>query len=200
ARHLPMMRVVPAESSFDGQSRRHHRPVDVERDALQPQPLDDLGDQFAVERMQRRSHLTHAPAQPATERAVTRQDGEPTEALDHWITDEMTDMPQPARSDHQHREDQAHHRHRREVPARISSPQMASQPSRELDALQELTHQFQSRERGQSLAAESKREIPVDTGTQVSFSLSHSSWPFGRSEERLEHPLQTTPRGPIQAE
>jgi len=77
---------------------------------------------------------------------------------------------------------------------------MASQPLRELETLQELAYQLQSRERGQSLTAESQGEIAVDTGTQVSFSLSHGSWPFGWSEGRLEHPLQTTPRGTIQAE
>ena len=150
--------------------------------------------------MQRRSHLPHTTAQPTTEGTVARQDRESAEPMDDRVTDQMTDMPQPSRADHQHREHQAHHRDRREVSRRITSVQMAPQPLRELEALQELAHQLQSRERGQSVAGETQGEIPVDTGMQVSFSLSHGSWPFGWSEGRLEHPLQTTPQGPIQAE
>ena len=197
---LPMVGVVAAKGALDGQAGRHHGPVDIERDALQLQPTHHLGNQFPVERMQSRAHLAGAATQPTTEGAVARQDRESAEPVDHRIPDQMTDMPQSARSDHQHRHDQADDRHRREVSGRIVAVQIAPQAPRELDAVQELAHQFQSRERRQSPTAEAKGKIPVDTGTQVSFSLSHGSWPFGWSEERLEHRLQTTSRGPIQAE
>ena len=89
---------------------------------------------------------------------------------------------------------------RGKISRRITSVQMPPQALRESELTQELANQLDPRERRQPTTAEAQRKIPVDTSMQVSFSLSHDSWPFGWSEERLEHPLQTTPRGPIQAE
>jgi hypothetical protein len=77
---------------------------------------------------------------------------------------------------------------------------MATQTLRETDMSQKPAYQLKTGERSESRGGEPNDEIPVDTGSQVSFSLSHDSWPFGGSEVDFEHLLQTTPRGPIQAE
>jgi len=60
---------------------------------------------------------------------------------------------------------------------------MPSQALREAEVPKKLANELEPSERRQSVTAKAQRKIAVDTGTQVSFSLSHDSWPFGWGEE-----------------
>jgi hypothetical protein len=196
---LAMVGVEAAEGALDLKPGADHRAVGVHREPAQLQRAHRVRHQLGVERQQCSPHRRGAATEPAAQRPITGQHAQPGETRQHRIAGQVAHVLEPARADDQHRQHQPHHRHRRVVTGGVGALQVTAQAGGEVQAAQETPHQLQSAERGEAVGGEPQGQVSVDTGVQVSFSLSHDLWPLGWGGGRLRQSLLTTPRGPFQA-
>ena len=173
------MGIEAAERALHLQAGTDHGAIGVDREPLQVQGTHRGRDQLGIERQQCAAHSRRAARQPPAHGSIAGQDAESTEAGDHRIADQMTNVLHASCTNDQHRDQQSHHRHRRIVAGRILSLQVSAQPTGEAQPPQIPPHQLQSAERSEPARCETEGQIPVDTGVQVSFSLSHDLWPLG---------------------
>jgi hypothetical protein len=86
--------------------------------------------------------------------------------------------------DHEHGDEEADHRHRGVITARIASPEMTPEALGELDRVEELPEELQAGVRRQSILGEAEGQFGLDGSGQIAFSMSHRWCPFGSGKDR----------------
>src|SRR5690606_5430989 len=178
ARNLSAMRVVAALGSLDLKSRRHDRPVNVDRQGAQTEPRQHLCNHRGIERHQMLDTLHREALEPSARRSRRRPGLNSSETVQQWVGGEILQMLEPAAADHEQPDQHADHGDGTEVSTEACLAKRRPDQVVETDLSQVPIEQLQSRVRSELYVGELKSKIPVDTSMQFGFSSSHSQWPF----------------------
>ncbi len=145
--------------------------VDVEREPGQAQPREGVEHDLLVEPDERPERLVSEPAQPIGDRARRREPGEPTEAANERIADEILQMLHaPGPDVEQGEQQQAQPR-----PAVVAADLGArpSQPGQQAEAARIAAEQLEAAVRRELLGNELDGQISLDHPPQAAYAQAH---------------------------
>ena len=185
ARHLPVMRVEPAKGAFDLQPGRDHHAIDIDRDRAESERRHHARNHAGVQILQAANGRHRELLQPAADRAGGRQPAEPREPAEQRVVRHIRHMAQPAPADDQQTDQQPDHRDHPVVAPWGRAPEDLTDQRVKAGAPQIPREQFQPGIRRQRDVVELERQIAIDTGLQIEFSLSHAQRRFVVDSGRL---------------
>ena len=177
-RHLPVMRVEPAEGPLDLQPGRDHHAVDIDRPRAHAQRRQHARDHRRVDRLQPCDGRHREPLQPPTHRARRRHHLDLAEALEQRVILDEGEMPQPPAAHEQQPHQHPHHRHRPEVTPGGHPGHGVADRRIEAGRAQVAAEQLEPGIRGQRDVGELELHISIDSGSQIGSASSHVRWPF----------------------
>ncbi len=179
ARHLAAMWIVTSKRTLGLKAGRKDGAIDVDRQASEPQGSQGVADDFHHEGKQRTTNRRLAPRQPARKSPIARKHAQLDKALHDRIRRQVTYVTKSPGTDHQHRDEDTDQVYRRVVSARIVGLEASPKTRREVEPAKIQPEDLEATVRGQAIGRKSERQIPVDTSSQIGFSVSHWLWPFG---------------------
>jgi hypothetical protein len=175
---LAMMGIEPSECSFDLETSRDDRPIDIDGKRAKRHrgqyPADDLG----VEGHKSRNDPCCELLEPAAESSGSGKVIKTTEPVDQGIAGDEGNMVEPTGADDEHADQQPDHGDDAEITPEINPGEVAAQQLVEPNAAKVADQQFQTSVRGEPSASKLDLKIGVDAAPKIGFSSSHNLWPF----------------------
>src|SRR2546426_2169826 len=168
---LAVVGIEAAEGPADRGPGADDGAIDVEREARQLQTRQGIEHDLLVESKERPERVVTEPAQPIGDGARRRQPGEPTEAADERVADEilqMLDAPGP-------HVEQGEQQQAQPCPAVVTAHGGArpSQAGQQAEAARIAAEQLQAAVRRELLGNELDRQIPLDHLPQAAYAQAH---------------------------
>src|SRR6266403_523413 len=168
---LAMVGVEAAEGPADRRAGADDGAIDVERKPGQVQAREGVEHNLLVESAERPERVVTEPAQPIGDRARRRQPGEPTEAADERIADEILQMLHAPGPDVEEGEQHQAQPRSAVVPAQWRA--RALQSVRQPEPADIAPEQLQAAVRRELLGHELDRQIPLDHSPQAAYAQAH---------------------------
>jgi hypothetical protein len=158
-----MVGIEAAEGPRHRPPGSHNRAIDVNGQPAQPQPLDLLIEQGAIERDQRLQRLLGKLLEPVDDGAIGRNPRQATQAPHERIVSDIPQMLQPASPDGQESDDQQDQAPTPVVPGESVRAEDLTDAAVQIQQGKVAAQEFQSAVRGEFLADKFHTEITFDS-------------------------------------